>query len=59
MDALAWQARCAARLRVQWPRLQAKDTDEAAAELWNDDQLREMEPEQAAVEWLRRGVLAD
>lgn len=59
MDAVTWQARCAARLRVQWPRLQASDTDEAAAELWRDEKLREMEPEHAAVEWLRRGVLAD
>lgn len=59
MDALTWQARCAARLRVQWPRLQAVETGEAAAELWADEHLRKMEPEQAAVEWLRRGVLAD
>lgn len=59
MDAVTWQARCAARLRVQWPRLQAVETDEAAAELWQDEKLREMKPEDAAVAWLRRGVLAE
>ena len=48
-----WLARCANRLRVEWPRADVTSIDEAALELWNVDWLREMSGEDAAVLWLQ------
>jgi hypothetical protein len=56
MERDEWIARCSARLHAQWPRLSREQRDEAAAELWADERWRLLEPEQAAVEWLRQGI---
>ena len=48
-----WMARCAKRLRQQWPRADAAAIDETAQELWSAEWLREMPGEEAAELWLR------
>lgn len=56
MDASEWVARFSARLHAQWPRVDREQRDEVAAELRNDERWSGMEPEDAAVEWLRQGI---
>ena len=53
-----WRARCAARLHRTWPTLAQTDLDETAAQLYADPRWRDLQPEQAATEWLRLGALA-
>jgi len=48
-----WIAKCANRLRQQWPRADVASIDEAALELWRVEWLREMSGEEAAALWLR------
>jgi hypothetical protein len=48
-----WIARCARRLRRQWPHADVASIEEAAVELWRIDWLREMAAEDAAELWLR------
>lgn len=48
-----WLARCANRLRQQWPRADVASIDETALELWSVEWLREMPGEEAAAFWLR------
>lgn len=55
MDSLAWIFRCAARLGEQWPRADAGELADTARELWGQARWQVMEPEVAAVEWLRQG----
>ncbi len=52
-----WVAHCARSLRGQWPHADPTSVDETAAELWNDELLRALAPVDAAVTWLRRGML--
>jgi hypothetical protein len=59
MDANEWVARCSARLHAQWPRLQREQRDEVAAEIRRDSRWQQLEPEQAAVQWLRQGIPAE
>lgn len=56
MDAHEWVARCSARLHAQWPRLLREQRDEVAAEIHGDRDWQQLEPERAAVEWLRQGI---
>ena len=56
MDSKEWIARCSARLHAQWPTLDRETRDEVAGELWAQERWRALEPEQAAVEWLRQGI---
>lgn len=51
-----WVARCALRLREEWPRLAGSDLAEVAEQIWTDARWRELEPETAAVQWLRQGI---
>jgi len=51
-----WVARCAWRLREQWPHADPTSLEEAAAELWHDQELRALAPVDAALTWLRRGI---
>jgi hypothetical protein len=51
-----WVARCARRLRRQWHTLDLASLEDAARELWRDETLRTRTPEDAAAEWLRRGI---
>lgn len=55
-DEKEWLTRCSARLHAQWPRIGREQRDELARELWESARWREMEPEQAAHEWLRQGI---
>ena len=54
-----WIARCSARLLQHWPTIDPTRLDDVALELRKDEELRALEPEEAALTWLRRGVLAD
>ena len=56
MEPLEWITRCSARLAQQWPRANAADLDDAALDLWQVERWREMEPEEAALTWLRLGI---
>ena len=56
MNASEWVARCSARLHAQWPRLQREQRDEVASEIQRDSRWQQLEPERAAVEWLRPGM---
>lgn len=56
MNASEWLARCSARLHAQWPRLQREQRDEVASEIQRDSRWQQLEPERAAVEWLRQGM---
>ncbi|MEO7117292.1 MAG: hypothetical protein ABIZ18_15735 [Caldimonas sp.] len=52
-----WVAQCAHRLREQWPHADPTSLEEAAAELWAEDDLRSLAPEAAAQRWLQRAFL--
>ena len=56
MEEEEWVVRCSARLQARWPRIERPQGDEVAAELRRDSRWRELEPEQAVVEWLRQGI---
>jgi hypothetical protein len=56
MDTQEWVARCSARLHAQWPRLRREQRDEVATEIQSDSRWQQLEPECAAVEWLRQGI---
>lgn len=56
MNGSEWVARCSARLHAQWPRLHRDQRDEVAYELLRDSRWQHLEPEQAAVDWLRQGI---
>lgn len=47
-----WIARCAARLRERWRTAATVDLESAAVEVWRDEKLRELAPEDAAIAWL-------
>ena len=57
MTAEEWVWRCAQRLRQRWPSPSIADLEEVAARLWQEQSWRELEPEEAAVRWLRLGAL--
>jgi len=48
-----WLARCANRLRQQWPRADVASIEEVAIELWDTERLREVPGEEAAEIWLQ------
>ena len=51
-----WVARCSHRLREQWRTIDLESLEDLAQELWADERWRVRPPEEAAVEWLRRGI---
>ncbi|PZQ02490.1 MAG: hypothetical protein DI587_03315 [Variovorax paradoxus] len=53
MDRQTWIAACAHRLQLQWRTVDPGQLEEVAADLWGDERLRDLEPVQAAGEWLR------
>ena len=56
IDSLAdvqWLARCANRLRQQWPRADVASIEETALELWSAQWLRDIPGEDAAAIWLQ------
>lgn len=56
MNTLEWIFRCATRLHEQWPRADEVELADTARDLWLEPRWREMEPEVAAVQWLRQGI---
>ena len=58
METSKWVIRCSARLHAQWPRLPRGQRDEVAADLWNDQRWRQMEPENAVAARLSQGIPA-
>lgn len=56
MEALEWITRCSARLAQQWPRADGAELDDTALDLWQVDHWRDMEPEVAALAWIRLGI---
>jgi len=52
MDREIWIAVCAHRLQRQWRTIDPDQLDELAADLWKDERLRKMAPDEAATRWL-------
>lgn len=52
MDREIWIAVCAHRLQRQWRTVAPEQLDELAADLWKDEKLRALAPDQAATLWL-------
>jgi hypothetical protein len=48
-----WLAIISARLQQRWPTIDAARLDDVAHDLWRDERLRTMRPEDAAEEWLK------
>jgi hypothetical protein len=51
-----WIAQCSYRLREHWRTVDLQSLEEVAQQLWADQDLRTKRPEEAAVQWLRRGI---
>jgi hypothetical protein len=47
-----WIAQCAARLRERWRTAATTELEAAAIEVWRDERLRELPPDEAAKRWL-------
>lgn len=56
LPARQWIARCSARLQQRWRTVSPDLLDDLANDLWGDEELRRLKPEQAATEWLSRGL---
>jgi hypothetical protein len=52
-----WIDRCSQRLHEHWHTVETAQLDDVAIDLWRDLRLRSLPPEEAAVEWLKQGVL--
>lgn len=59
MSETEWVSVAAARLRAQWPLVPEEQLEDTARELWQHACWRDQPPVQAAVEWLRLGVLRE
>jgi hypothetical protein len=55
-QARMWVAACSHRLQRQWRTVDPEQLEELAVALWQDAGLRRLEPEQAAVQWLLKGM---
>lgn len=53
MPATLWIAACAHRLQQQWHSVDFIELEDVARHLRQDERLRAMRPEEAAVDWLR------
>jgi hypothetical protein len=47
-----WIAQCARRLREHWSHADVVALEEAAMDLWRDEELRALAPFEAAARWL-------
>lgn len=52
MDREIWTAACAHRLQRHWRTIHPDVLQEVAGELWDDEYLRGLMPDAAAVTWL-------
>lgn len=59
MDREIWIAVCAHRLQRQWRTVDPEQLDELAADLWKDERLRALAPDEAATLWLAPLATAD
>lgn len=48
-----WIAACAHRLQQQWHTIDPLELEDVARDLWRDERLRAMPPDEAAVDWLK------
>ena len=48
-----WIAACAHRLQQQWHTVDPLELEDVARDLWRDERLRAMGPDEAAVDWLK------
>lgn len=48
-----WIARCAERLRDRWRTVDHAQLEEVAVGIWQDPELRQLDPYEAASMWLR------
>ncbi|WPH22336.1 hypothetical protein [Variovorax paradoxus] len=53
VPATLWIAACAHRLQQQWHTVDPLELEEVARDLWRDERLRLMPPDEAAIDWLR------
>ncbi len=56
MNEHEWTWRCAERLHEQWPRVDRVDLENVAEALHREERWRGLEPDEAALEWLRQGI---
>jgi hypothetical protein len=47
-----WVSLCAQRLHQRWVTVDTAQLEEVAIEIWRDERLRSLPPEQAASTWL-------
>ena len=59
VHAAEWIDRCSKSLQEHWRTVAPERLDDVAGDLWAESSWRAMTPEQAAVEWLKLGVLTD
>ena len=52
LPAPVWIAACAHRLQQQWRTVDPDQLEELAGDLWRDERLRTMSPDEAASAWL-------
>lgn len=48
-----WIAKCAERLHERWHTVETAQLEEVAVGIWQDANLRSMEPSEAAATWLK------
>lgn len=53
LPATLWIAACAHRLQQRWHTVDPLELEDVARELWRDERLRAMSPDDAAADWLR------
>jgi len=56
MDTNEWTLKCADRLHEQWPRVDRDDLEHLAKALQAEARWKTLEPDDAAVQWLRQGI---
>jgi hypothetical protein len=47
-----WVSLCAQRLQQRWATVDTSQLEEVAIEIWNDERLRKLPPDEAASQWL-------
>ena len=52
LNEVQWIAQCARRLREHWPHADVRALEEAAMDLWRNEELRALAPFEAAARWL-------
>jgi hypothetical protein len=59
MNPAEWTWKCAERLQEQRPRVDRVDLEHIAEALHREERWRALEPDNAALEWLRQGIPAE